>query len=332
MKEAQDTYNRPTMSDLNVSFAGLPLRYPILVESTSPVISTPVVQRISDAPIGAIRMPPFVPATPNSVTGTPIGEYGPSNRGEAADRDVDSILRHLDIDSYLDTLGGVCSVSSVPVIGALSVYRRRQAVSYAQMMMDAGAAAVEIRPFDHLAIRASRSDQIEKNVLRIAAAVADRVEVPIIMRVPATAYGLGAFVDALGGSGIAGVILESFDDLAIVNTDRMTIEADPSAPEMMASRFHMMLAATRRLYRRVTPHLAVPIPATRARATVEAILSGATAVILPLSLEDMQKSLAAVSTHVRNLQGWMGSRRHDSLFDVRGHLSESRRTSSLERN
>lgn len=330
MKGTRHNYNQPTMSDLNVSFAGLSLRYPIVVEATSLAISTSVVQRVSDAPTGAILLPPFVPAPPAS--GIDGGEYGPSNRGEAADRDIDSIVHHLDSDSYLDTLGGVCSVSSVPVIGSIAVYRRRQAVSYAQMMMDAGAAAVEIRSFDHPSIRGSRSDHIEKNVLRIAGAVADRVEIPIIARVPATAYGLGAFVEALGGSGVTGIILEPFDDLGIVNTDRVAFEPDQSAPEALVASFQMMLAATRRLYRRVTPHISVPIPAGRGRAIVEAILSGATAVTLPLGLEDIQKSVATISTHIRNLQGWMGSRRHDTLFDFRGQLSESRRTSSLERN
>lgn len=316
------------MSDLNVSFAGLSLRYPILVEARSTSISSALVQRISDAPAGAIVMPPFVPAPPSSVA--VAGEYGSSNRGEAADRDTDSIVRHLDGDSYLDTLGGVCSISSIPVIGSLAAYRRRQAVSFAQMMMDAGAAAVEIRPFDHPSIRTSRADHIEKNVLRIAAAVADRVDIPIILRAPATAYGLAAFVDALGGSGITGVVLSPFDDLGTINTDRVSFEPDETAPEIAVSGFQMMLAATRRLYRRVTPHLAVPIPAGRGRASVEAMLSGATVVTLPATPEDPQKSFSTISTHIRNLQGWMGSRRHDSLFDFRGRLSESRRTSSLE--
>lgn len=328
MKAGAHNYNLSTMSDLNVSFAGLSLRYPIVVEASSPTISVPVVQRVSDAPTGAIVMPPFAPALPS--TADPSGEYAPNNRGDAADRDTDSIIRSLDADSYFDSLGGVCSVSSVPVIASLSVYRRRQAVAYAQMMMDAGAAAVELRPFEHHAIRSLRADHIEKNVIRIAAAFADRVDIPIILRIPVTGYGIEAFAEALGACGIAGIVLEPFDDLGTVNTDRVSLERDPDGAETAVSGFQTVLAATRRLYRRITPHIAVPIPSGRGKAGIEAVLSGATVVNLSLDLEDMAKSVSLVSSHVRNLQGWMGSRRNDSLFDFRGQLSESRLSSSLD--
>lgn len=328
VKATTRNYNLATMSDLNVSFAGLSLRYPFVVETISANISTSVVQRISDAPTGAIVMAPFEPAPPTSAL--PSGEYATANRSGRTDGDTEEIVRGLDADSYIETLEAVCAASSVPIIAPLRVSRRRTVVSYAQMMMDAGAAAIELRPFEEYAYRSLRSDQIEKNVLRIAAAISDGVDLPITVRVPATAYGIEAFVQALGACGVRGIVIAPFDDLGAINTDLTKVESDSSNAEEAVAGFQMTLAVARRLYRRVTPHVAVPIPPGRGKSAIEALLSGATVVTLPVDLSEMQKSVATVSSHARNVQGWMGSRRHDSLFDFRGMLSESRLTSSLE--
>jgi hypothetical protein len=317
------------MSDLTVGYAGLSLPYPLVVETAGTTLETTVVQRISDAPSGAIIVPPFECGRAVDVPADP--SYTSNNRSDTADRDTARIVRNLDTDAYVDMLERVCKASRVPVIAPIRCARRSQAIEVAEVVSDAGASAIEIRPILETNGKAYRSDAIEKQILKIAAAIADRVDLPVTIRVPVSTYGMTAFVDALGECGIRGVVLDPPSGITAINTDQVALDPDPGNAEVRVAALLATLAAVREIYRRVTPHLAVPIPTGRGRGSVEALLSGATVVHIPIDMADMQRALAAVSSHARTLQGWMGSRRFDSLFDFRGALSDSRLTSSLER-
>ncbi len=311
-----------------MNFAGLSLRYPIVIVSSGINIDPGVVQRLSDGPVGALVLPAIKPAAPYASLND--GEYAASNRDEAADRDTDRILQNLDADAYLDALASVSAAASIPVFGAICTTRRRSAIALAEMMINAGAAGVELQPFDSDLTRSARADQIEKQVLRLAAGVVDALDTSVSVRLPVGGYGIAAFLDALAACGVAGVSLSAFDDLGSINTDGVKLEQQRTDAEVAVTALQSVLAVARRLYRRVSTQLSVPIPANRPKGMIEAILSGATTVELHISLDDQQKAISTATAHIRSLQGWMGSRRFDSLFDMRGLLCQSRLSSSLE--
>ncbi|MDA3948003.1 MAG: hypothetical protein PF508_02155 [Spirochaeta sp.] len=316
------------MSDYNVTFAGLPLESPVIIETDDDRLAPAVIEQCVSSGAGGILFPTLTEERITRVNDE--SELTEHNRDDQGTRDSERILRRLNAEQHLHLLEEAVEASSVPVIGSLQCEHRRHWFSLSQQMKDAGAAAIEIRPYRDAAHRAQRSDHVEKALLRTTSYVADRLDAPLIVRVPAFMHGLQAFVHALGEAGAAGVLIEPPAAMRGVDIDSAML-ADPVEDRTAAyAAFLTALSAGRVLYRRVSPHIAMRLPEGVSSSLVMAILGGASLATLPVGGNDADEGGQSVRRYLLYLKKWMTAHSAQNLFDFRGGVSESRLHSSLE--
>lgn len=321
-------YTRATMSDINVTFAGLPLASPLIIESEADQLDLSVIQECQDAGAGAIVFPVLNDDLLNREQDP--SERLENNRDDQANRDSDRVLRRLNTEEYLERLEATVQATSIPVIAALQCTRRNQWFTLAQQMKDAGAQAIEIRPFIPERARTQRSDVIEKSILRTTSYVADRLESPIICRIPTFLHGVQAFVHALGDAGAKAVLIDPPPTLLGVDKESIQLTEHASDEHVAYAAFLTSLTAARTLYRRVSSHLALCLPKNASSSLVVSLIAGATVSTLPVHGTDPEEARKAVRRYIQQLERWMSAHSMGNLFDFRGSLSESRVTSSLE--
>lgn len=321
-------YTRATMSDINVTFAGLPLGSPLIIEPAARVLTHETAQSAAGAGAGAVYAPPLDPARINHQEDA--DEVTSHNQNDESRRESNRIVRRLNIEGYLDELTELARVTEVPVIAPLSCDRAADWLNLAEQLREAGATAIEIQPPVEELSRSQRSDAVEKSLLRITASVAGRIDIPVLVRIPAGTYGLIALVQALGDSDAAAVTIRPTQGAGSIDLNGPTLQDDGEFGAAREALFHVQLGACRSLYRRVNPHLGLQLPPGRPASVVEALLAGATVGMLPVAGDDPSATARAVDEFHTRLAGWMHHHRADSLFTARGVLSESRLSSSLE--
>lgn len=316
------------MSDYNVTFAGLPLESPIIIETADERIDLSVIQECRESGAGGVLFPLLNDERLNRVADA--SEITEHNQNDSGTRASERILRRLNTEDHLDRLEEAVRRSGVPVIAALQCDNRRQWFPLAQQMREAGAAAIEIRPFIPDRHRSYRSDHIEKSIIRTTAHVSDRLEAPLIVRIPALFHGTQAFVQALTDAGAAAVTIEPPQELLAIDVDAPTLSDPESDRTAGYAAFVGALTTSRMLYRRVNAHIAIRLPESSSSTLVMALLGGASLVTVPVSGSDSENAGQTVRRYLTYLKKWMTAHNASSLFDFRGSLSESRIHSSLE--
>ncbi|MCG8478752.1 MAG: hypothetical protein MI724_06630, partial [Spirochaetales bacterium] len=159
---------------MNVTFAGLPLAAPIVVEARARDFTIAAARGATEAGAGALIMPSL--DNERMTRRTDAAELTDNNVDDTAGRQSERVIRRLNIDAYLDHVELIASKVDVPIIAPLESAHRSQWVPLAQDLLAAGAAAVELRLSIEQMSRSSRSDQIEKAIIRTTASVAERVD------------------------------------------------------------------------------------------------------------------------------------------------------------
>lgn len=316
------------MADINVTFAGLPLVSPIIIEPEGTSLHTTVAAAAVDAGAGAICLPPLDEARMSARQDE--DELTVNNLDDSGRRESIRVIHRLNIRTYLDEAQAMIGAVDVPVIAPLQCDRRSGWLPLAEQLREVGIAAVELRPPVEASSRALHGEEIEKQLLRIVASVAGRIDIPVIVRIPPGSFGLTHLVQALGECNAAAVTFRHPQAFVGIDSGRVALVSPEEEPEVATAAFLTQLTACRTVYRRVNPHLAVRMSPERPSSIVEALLAGATLGIQPVSGADAGSAQAAVSRIKGALEGWMRRNRMASLFDARGLLSESRLTSSLE--
>lgn len=316
------------MSDLNVTFAGLPLESPIIIEIEDDRIDRAVVEQCQETGVGGILFPELNEERLARVHDR--AELTEHNRDDQGNRDSDRILRRLNTEEHLEHLETTVKTTSLPVIASLQSSKRGHWFTLAQQMIEAGAAAVEIRPYNRERFQTHRSDQIEKSILRTTAYIADRLEAPIIVRIPTFLHGTRAFTQALGDAGASAVLIDPPTALLGIDIESARLTVSKEDRTAAYSAFLTALTSCRTLYRRVSPHIALQLPENASSTVVMALLGGATVATLPVPGNDADAAAQSVRRYLAYLRKWMTAHSMESLFDFRGSLSESRVLSTLE--
>ncbi len=316
------------MPDLNVTFAGLPLAGPIVVEARGRDFTIAAARGATEAGAGALIMPSLDNA--RMTRRADAAELTDNNVDDTATRQSERVIRRLNIDAYLDHIELIASKVEVPIIAPLESAHRSQWVPLAQDLLAAGAAAVELRLSIEEMSRNSRSDQIEKTIIRTTSAVAERVDAPVIVRIPATTFGLVSLVQNLGDCGAAGVLLRPSSFMSGIDAERVKITDAEDDEDASVGSFLAVTAGCRMLYRRVSPHIALQLPPHGRETLVQALLAGASLGTFPITGKKNERTSQMISQMQMYLESWMGRHSVSDLFEMRGLLSESRLSNSLE--
>jgi hypothetical protein len=322
-------YTPATMADLNVTFAGLPLAGPVVVETTGSYVSTPIAGAAAASRAGAFMLSPLDER--RMLYREDSAELANDNMDDSAHRHSERIIRRLNVRAYLEDVSEISRSIAIPVITPLQTDHGAKWLPLAHQLVEAGASAVELRPIVEPLARAQRTDQIEKAILRTTALVAGRIDAPVIVRIPCGGPGAVALSQSLGDCGASAITLRAPESIVAFNVSRVRIAPPSTDAATEEAAFMSVVGECRALYRRVSPHIAVTLPSSRPQSIVEALLAGASVGFVTADGADARAEQERVDQVNTALNGWMRQQRVRSLFDARGLLSESRVSSSLEK-
>lgn len=300
-----------------MTFAGLTLKSPVIAEITGAMPSGQFLRELAVAGAGAILLPPIDSTWLQQVHDS--DELTDNHDTDSARRVSRRLISKLNTEEYMNAVRELQERTEVPLIPAIQDVGRRTWLDLAARCRDAGAAAIVVRPVLHHQVRGHRSDQIERETIRVTGSIASRLDFPVIPRIIAAPYGLQPLIQALGEAGARAVVVDPPEYPS--REDINTIAVRESAQR------EVVTGTVALLYRRVSPHLAATLPGYEEGSLAAAVRAGATLGIARPADGDA----SAIAGLLKNLGRSMDREGNRTLFDLRGKGSESRKTSSLER-
>jgi len=305
--------------DLSTRYLGLALRNP-LVASASPISNTvDGVRRLADAGVGAVVL--------FSLFEEQLRDEAEQN-ARLADAGTDSFAESLsyfpagaDSDAgprrYLSLLERASAAVDIPVIGSLNGVTPGGWTSYARLIQDAGAAAIELNIYYLPGDPHTPGREVEQRYIDILCRVKDAVTVPVAVKLGPHFSSVGEIALRLDQAGADGLVL--FNRFLQPDIDPETLTVRPAVD--LSSPAEARLART--WISLLRNHLRACIAATTGvegpADVVKYLLAGADVVMTASALIRHGPQYAAVL--LDGLAEWMARKGYASVDDLRGMLA-----------
>ncbi|MEZ5115440.1 MAG: dihydroorotate dehydrogenase-like protein [Candidatus Nanopelagicales bacterium] len=308
------------MSDLTTSYLGLTLRSPI-VASPSPVTGRlESLRALDEAGVGAVVLPSLFEeeVESESLTLNDRLEEGAGVFAEAADYFPDLDFGNLGLDRHVRLVEQAAEELSVPVIASVNARTVGGWLDYAQMMVDAGAEAIELNMYDVAADPDLSAADVEQGYLDLVAQVSACISVPLSVKLSPYFSSFGHMAREVVDAGADGLVL--FNRFYQPDLDLESLDVTP--------RLELSTSAELRLPLRwiglLRPHLAHTSLALTSGVhdgldVAKGLLAGADVVMAASAL--LHHGPDHVRTMTEQLQGWLQEHEYVSVDQLRGSVA-----------
>ena len=307
------------MIDLSTRYLGLELASP-LVASASPLCETiDNLRRMQDAGAGAVVLHSLFEeqievesrALHRSLS------YGTESYAEAVSYFPDLYRHNLGPDGYLEHVRRAKKALSIPVIGSLNAVSTGGWVSFARLIQDAGADALELNmsyiPTDP-ALSAADVEQMYVDLVRDVRA---RVSIPLAIKLGHAFTALAHLAGRLDAAGADGLVL--FNRFYLPDFDLEHLEVVPSltlsSPHELLVRLHWVAI----LYGHVRADLAVTGGVHGHEQVLKAMMAGARVAMMTSAL--LRNGIEHLADVRSGLSAWMNAHDYASIAEMQGSMS-----------
>ncbi|MGJ8638759.1 MAG: dihydroorotate dehydrogenase-like protein [Opitutaceae bacterium] len=214
--------------NLQTNYLGLELKNPLIAGASPLSDDVDKVRVLEDAGVAAITMYSlFEEQITQYMIGADahIGAYEDSF-AEAASYFPEVDLLDRGVDAYLDQLQKVKGAVGIPVIGSLNGSREGGWVSYASQIEGAGADALELNLYCLATDFDESAGDMEDRYVGIVAAIKERIEIPLVVKLSTAFTALPQFAKRLSGAGADGLVV--FNRFYQPDIDVENLEVVPS--------------------------------------------------------------------------------------------------------
>ena len=297
--------------DLRSKYLGLELENPFVPSSTPLSKSLASARQLEDAGAGALVM--------HSLFQEEIEANRAVDRSNIGAGDIFGGTRALATrEEYLEQFKQLRAALGIPVIPSLNGSSRGDWVAFAAELEAAGAPALELNVYYVAADITEPADAVEQRVLDIFRAVAERVSVPIGVKLSPYFSSVGKLVTTLEASGAAGVSL--FNRFYQPNIDLETLsitdslELSSPADALLAMRWIAIL------HGRVALSLAATGGIHFAEDALKMLVCGADVTHLGSTL--LANGPNQLSRIRNSTVKWLAGKGYESISQIRGSLSQ----------
>jgi len=315
------TQRSATIMPLATSYLGLELKNP-LVASASPLSSNLAnIRHLEDAGAAAIVLPSLFQEQIEAeaeARSSRMDVYAESS-AEARSYFPDAAGGPYGVrpDRYLDLVRRAKEAVSIPIIASLNGSSRAGWIDYAQLIEQAGAAALELNMYHIPADLFESGRDVEARYSDIVQAVCESVELPVSIKLTPYLSSIGEFAITLVEQGAAGLVL--FNRLLEPDIDlsRMRLVDALALSDPAEMRLPMLWIAI--LAGRTEASLAASGGVDDVTSVVKYLLAGADVVMTASAL--LRHDIEYMTTLVSGLREWMEEREIASLESMRGMMS-----------
>jgi len=308
------------MADLSTRYLGLTLKNPVIVGSSGLTRSANSIRDLEAAGAAAVVL--------KSVFEEEIAFEYEDILKEAGEQGVN--LDQFDYYDYQlkgEKLGRCtelieeCKKSvSIPVIASINCVYSHEWTSYARMLEEAGADALELTMFFLPTEFERSSEEKEKAYFEIIERVLKQVSIPVALKISYYFSNLGPMIQKLSNTGIAGLVLFNrffspdfdIDNLKVVSSNVFSSPSDLSISlrwiAIMAEKTNCDLAASTGVH--------------DGAAVIKQLLAGADAVQVVSALYKNGKG--HIGEMLNFVQQWMEAKGYSRVDDFRGRLSQEK--------
>ena len=307
------------MTDLSTRYLGLPLASP-LVASASPLCeSIDNIRRMQDAGAGAIVLHSLFEEQIEVETRALHRSlsYGTESYAEAVSYFPDLYRHNLGPDGYLEHVRKAKRAVSIPIIGSLNAVSTGGWVSFARLIQEAGADALELNmsyiPTDP-ALGAADVEQMYVDLVRDVRA---HVSIPLAIKLGHSFTALANLAGRLDAAGAGGLVL--FNRFYLPDFDLEHLEVVPSltlsSPPELLVRLHWVAI----LYGHVHADLAVTGGVHGHEQVLKAMMAGARVAMMTSAL--LRNGIEHLADVRGGLEAWMDAHDYASLDEMQGSMS-----------
>jgi dihydroorotate dehydrogenase (fumarate) len=305
--------------DLSTTYLGLKLSNPLMPGASPLVDDIDNVRRLEDAGAAAIVMHSLFEEQINREEWFHYRatEMHRESFAEALSHFPRSETFALGPDEYLDHLRRIKSAVSVPVVGSLNGTSPGGWLSYARLIEEAGADALELNLYNVAAAAGESSQDVEDRAVEMVCLVKEAVHIPVAVKLSPFYTALGHFATRLDDGGADGLIL--FNRFYQPDLDPENLEVVRSLALSTSAELPLRLRWLGLLSGRVRASLAVTGGVHTAVDALKALMAGADAVQLVSVL--LRRGPSHLTALRAELAAWMDSHGYESLAQLKGSLS-----------
>ncbi|HKV07472.1 MAG TPA: dihydroorotate dehydrogenase-like protein [Thermoanaerobaculia bacterium] len=305
--------------DLSTTYLGFELPHPFMPGASPLVDDLDTVRRLEDAGAAAIVMHSlFEEQIRREQVATARFLDAPAESfAEALSYLPTPETFALGPEQYLEQLRRIKRAVRVPVIASLNGSTEGGWLSYARLLEQAGADALELNVYS-LATDFDESGEIlERRTLQMLAAVKHAVSIPVAVKLSPFYSSLAHFARRLDEYGADGLVL--FNRFYQPDLDIEALEVAPTLRLSDPSELLLRLRWLAILSGRIRPSLAITGGVHSAVDAIKAVMAGADAVQVVSAL--LKNGPDRLRTLRQDLALWLEEHEYDSLAQMKGSLS-----------
>ena len=221
-------------------------------------------------------------------------------------------------DHYLELVRRAREAVSVPVVASLNGVTDSGWTSFARLLQEAGAHALELNIFHVPSDRKARGRDVEERCEHIVGSVAAAVSIPITVKLSPFFSAPGEMAERLVSAGAQGLAL--FNRFYQPDIDLEKLEVEPSLELSQPWEMRLPLLWIAILRGRLRAALAATTGVEGPSEVVKYLLGGADVVMTPSAL--LRHGPGHLRTLVDGLGRWLEGRGCKAVDDVRGSMSQ----------
>ena len=305
--------------NLTTTYLSMTLPHPLIVGAAGALTDDlDAVKQLEDAGAAALVLRTLYE---EEITSEQMSSYfySDSHSGSSAEADTyfpDPLLAG-GPDEYLEHLQRVKASVSIPVIASLNSVTRGGWTTYAQLLEQAGAQAIELNLYHSASDASLTAAQVEDQMVQIVRDVKAAVRIPIAAKLSTRFTAFANFAIQLDAAGVDGFVL--FQRLHNVDIDILEYDVLRTLSLSDSSALQIGLRGVAVLAGRVNASLAITGGVHTALDVVKATMTGAHVCQLVSAL--IANGPKHIESLLRGVKEWMAENDWASLEEMRGNMS-----------
>ena len=307
--------------NLATTYMGIPLRNPFIVGSSPLTDSLDSVKRLEDEGAAALVLPSLYE---EEITGEQMADFFSIETYGDSFPEASSYIPEPESapgpNEYLEHLRRVKQAVGIPVIASLNGSTPGGWISYACLMQEAGADALELHLYHAASDPDTNSAEVERQMLQIIWEVKGELSIPVAVKLSPLFTAFANFAVKVDAAGANGLVL--FTRFHKVDFDVLELNVLRRVELSTSSDLDLRLRATAVLAGRVNASLAISGGVHTALDVIKSTMAGAHAVQMVSAL--MRHGPRYLQTLRAEVEAWMIANEWQSLEQMRGNMSFQR--------
>ena len=310
------------MNDLKTTYLGLNLKNPLVASASALSKKLDNIKKMEDAGISAVVLFSLFEEEIDheSLELNYFLERGTESYPEALTYFPDLDNYSLGKEKYLSLIRKAKETVSIPIIGSLNGVSNGGWTSYAKLIEEAGADALELNLFYVPTETGIDANQLEISYLQVVKNVREKINIPLAVKLSPFFSSLPNFAAKIAQAGANGLVLFNrfyqpdldVDELAV----KPWLELSTSSDMLLPQRWIALL------YDRIKLDFALTSGVHNGKDIVKAIMAGASAVMTTSELID--EGIPRAAAMLQEFEQWVIIHEYDSVEQMRGVLSQKK--------